>query len=226
MVSMISPSSREHQGAQHPHRIFGETDVRIADAANQSLLEILEAARVVDDRQRADVVEQRVDGEVAPERILFRGAVLVVALDRLVDDVGGHLHARTGDDRQLRVVRVVGAEVLLLRLGGAGHLATERRHLDRLRAEADVRQPETAPDDPAVAEQPLHFVGMRARADVEVLGTTMEQEIAYAAPYEVGLEAGAVQFVEDAQGIRVDLLTREAMFAPGDDDWSDHASEV
>jgi len=89
-----------------------------------------------------------------------------------------------------------------------------------------VGEAEAPTDDPAVAEQPLDFVRVRARPDVEVLGTTMEEEIAYAAPYEVGLEAGAVELVEDAQGIRVDVLTREAMFAPGDDDWSDHASEV
>ncbi len=40
----------------------------------------------------------------------------------------------------------------------AADLAPERGHLDRLGAEADVRQAEAAADDPAVPEEPLHLV--------------------------------------------------------------------
>ena len=54
----------------------------------------------------------------------------------------------------------------------------------------------------------------------------MEEQIAYAATYEICLEVRRVQAIEDAEGIRVDVLPREAMFAPRDDNWSDHASEV
>ena len=73
---------REHDRAQHADRIFEEPDVRIADAADQPRVEIVEAADVVDDRERADVVEERVDGEVAAERVLFRRAEGVVAMDQ------------------------------------------------------------------------------------------------------------------------------------------------
>ena len=116
--------------------------------------------------------------------------------------------------------------MLFLRFGRARHLLAERRHFDGLEAEADVCQPEASTDDPAVAEEALDVVRMSTRPDIEVLRTTMEQQIAYAAPYEIGLEIGGVQAIEDAEGIGVDVLPREAMFAPRDDDWSDHALEV
>ena len=65
--------------------------VGIADAADEPVSQILQAAGVVDDRERADVVEQRVDREVAPERVLFGRAERVVAVDqavaRVVDSV-------------------------------------------------------------------------------------------------------------------------------------------
>ena len=74
---------RHHDRAQHAHRIFLEALVRIADAADQSVLQVLQPADVVDDRERADVVEERVDREVAAERILFGRAEGVVVLMRL-----------------------------------------------------------------------------------------------------------------------------------------------
>jgi hypothetical protein len=89
-----------------------------------------------------------------------------------------------------------------------------------------VRESEPATDDPAVAEESLDVVRMSARADVEVLGTTMQQQIAYAAPHEIRLEVGCVEAIQDAEGIGIDVLPREAVFAPRDDDWGDHASEV
>lgn len=121
---------------------------------------------------------------------------------------------------------MVGPEVLFLRLGRIGHLLAERRHFDGLRTEAHVREAEAAADDPAVTEEALDVVRTRAGADVEVLGTTMEQQIAYAASDEIRLEAGRVQTVEDPEGIGVDVLAREAMFASRDDNWSDHATGV
>jgi hypothetical protein len=54
----------------------------------------------------------------------------------------------------------------------------------------------------------------------------MEEQIAYAAPYEIGLEARGVQAIEDAEGVGVDVLARELVLAARDDDWSDHASGV
>src|SRR6185295_16283647 len=64
----VQPRCHRH-GTEHANRIFLETLPRVADTADQAVAKIGEAARVVDDRKRSDVVEERVDGEVAPERI-------------------------------------------------------------------------------------------------------------------------------------------------------------
>ena len=95
-----------------------------------------------------------------------------------------------------------------------------------LQRRPDVREAETAADDPAIAEQALHFVGVRAGPDVEVLRATPQQQIAYAAPYEVGLETGGVEAIEHLERIGIDVLTREGMFAPGDDYGLDHGPVV
>ena len=71
---------RHHDCAQHPHRIFLEALVRIADRADQAVLQVLQAADIVDDRKRRDVVEKRVDREVPAERVFLGRAEGVVVL--------------------------------------------------------------------------------------------------------------------------------------------------
>ena len=124
--------------------------------ANQSVLEILQAADVVDDAERRDVVEERVDREVAAERVFFGRAEGVVVLDQ---QVGGGLGRRAG--ARARSAR--------LALGARRDVLAKGRHLDGLGAEAHVRQAEAAADDPAVAEEFLDLVRMGRGADVEVL---------------------------------------------------------
>ena len=138
--------SRGHgDGAQHPHRIFLKALRRVADAADETVAQILQPAGVVDDRERADVVEQRVDGEVAPEGVLFRCAERVVAMHQPIAAVGVPL-----------------SSVASRRLGGerrelaSSSAETSRRNVATsivLRPEAHVRQAEAPPDDPAVPEQ-------------------------------------------------------------------------
>ena len=80
--------ARGHRdGSKHPDRVLLESLRRVADAADDTCTQIVEAARVVDDRERRDVVEQRVDREVAAERILFRRAERVVAMNETVGSV-------------------------------------------------------------------------------------------------------------------------------------------
>ena len=160
--------------------------VGIADAANQAALEVLQPADVVDDRERPDVVEERVDGEVAAERVLFRRAVGVVALDRGVVRATGSrgvglpsADASTSGPSAAAATSISGVSSVRV------DLPAERRDLDRLRAELDVREPEAPPDDPAVAEQLLDLVRMRRGADVEVLRPAAEQQVADAAADEV-----------------------------------------
>ena len=102
------------------------------------------------------------------------------------------------------------------------HLPAERGDLDDLLPELDVREPEAAADDPAVAEELLDLIGMRRRADVEILGPAAEQQIAHAAADEVGDVIGLAQPVEDLQGIGVDVAARERVLCARDDPGLDH----
>ncbi len=163
----------------------------------------------------ADVVEQRVDREVAAERVLLRCAEGVVAVDQAVAILAGQRHA-IGDRLEDFVAGVGGGQ-----FRGA-HQATERGDFDRLRPEADVGQPETASDDPAVPEEPLDLVRMRRGADVEVLRTPAEQQIAHAAADEVGDVFVLVQPVEDFQRVGVDLAAGERVLRARDDDGFGH----
>jgi hypothetical protein len=132
---------------------------------------------VVDDPLGLDVVEQAVDGEVAPARVVGLGPEHVVAADQQL---------------------ALAALLLVARVGAEG------RGLDDLVAEEHRGQPEPAADDPAVAEQGLHLVGRGAGGDVEVLRLLPEQEIAYAAADQVGLVTALGQLADDAIGIGVD----------------------
>ena len=79
----IAKSSRggHRHGTQHPDRILLEPLGRIADAPNDPGLQIVESARVIDDRECRDVVEERVDREVSSESVFFGGAERVVAME-------------------------------------------------------------------------------------------------------------------------------------------------
>ena len=154
-------------------RSFGSPIERISPSS-----QILQAADVVDDREGGDVVEQRVDREVAAERVLFGRAEGVVVLDQQVAPSAAPPASVGGGSRPAR--RGAG----LAR--PAGDVLAERRDLDRLGAEAHVRQAEAAADDPAVPEQLLDLVRVRSSADVEVLRPPAEQQVAHAAAHEVG----------------------------------------
>ena len=142
-------------------------------------LEIVEAADVVDDRERRDVVEERVDREVAAERVLLRRAECVVAVDAVRSPVGrarrrGPLRRAVSASQARRARR--GGQAVALR-----NVATSIVFC----AEPDVRETEAAADDPAVPEQPLDLIRMGVRADVEVLRPPPEQQVAHAAADEV-----------------------------------------
>ena len=145
--------------------------------------------------ERSDgVVEQRVDGEVAAEGVLFRRAVDVVALDAARSAVAPS--AAVGPVRP--------------RLGSAD-VAPEGGDLDGLGAELDVGEPEPPADDPAVAEAPLDLVGLRRRADVEVLGPASEQQVAHTAADEEGRVAELLEPAHHLQRVGVDVAAGESM---------------
>jgi hypothetical protein len=57
-----------------------EAHDRIPDRAHDPCPQILQPVDVVDDREGCDVVEQRVDREVAAERVLFRRSERIVVV--------------------------------------------------------------------------------------------------------------------------------------------------
>ena len=173
--------------AQHADRVLAEADVRIADGPDEARLEVLEAAHVVDHREVGDVVEEPVDREVPPQRVLAGGA-----------------------ERRCRtVIRSSGAS-RIQRLGPP----PEGRDLDDLSVgEEDVGEPESPADQPAVAEEPPHRLRMGVGADVEVLGHALEQEVADAPADEVRLVPGGREPVEDLQRVRVDLPAGDRVLA-------------
>ena len=174
----------EADGPDHAHRVFTEADVRVPDAADEAVLDVREASHVVDDGEMLDLVEEPVDGEIAPQGVLFGRAVAVVA----------------------EHVQILVAVLLLL-----VRAAPEGRGLDDVVVEADVRQPEPAADQEAVLEDLLDLAGRGVCADVEILGRALEDEVAHAAAHEIGGEALAPQSVQNLQGVRVDVLAGDGM---------------
>ena len=161
--------------------------------------QILHAADVVEDREIGDVVEQRVDREVAAEGVLDRGSEAVVAGDQqLRRGVGG-------------IVRGDGGA----RNGEPG-LAAEGRDLHHHVAEEDVHQAEAAPDDPGVAEDPADLLRLGVGRDVEVLRLASEEQVADAAADHVGEIAGLLQTIEDLQRLFLDPAAGDRMLGTGE----------
>src|SRR5206468_8934316 len=73
---------------EHAHRVLAQAYSRIADRADRTPVEVLEPSDVIDHRERGDVVEEGINGEVPAERVLLRGAGGIVAADERVHFVG------------------------------------------------------------------------------------------------------------------------------------------
>ena len=171
-------------------------------------VQILEAADVVDDRERPDVVEQRVDGEVAAERVFLRRAVGVVALDEpILLAPGVEIGRRSSSGCRSAPFSSACSSLgdFRLRRRRGVDLTAERGDLDGLGAELDVGQPEPPADDPAVPKQLLDLMRVRRRPDVEVLGPAIEQQVADAAADQIRDVVVLVEPVEDFESVGIDL---------------------
>ena len=157
--------------AQHPHRVLAIPGHRGADQAQPPGADVGDAADVVPHRLVGGVEVQRVDGEIAPRRILGVRAVHVV-----------------GNEAAVLVGRVL-----------AGLRRAERRHFQRLGADVDVDQPEAPPDDEGPPEQRLHLLGRGVGRDVEVLGHDAQRQVAHGAADDVRLVAGVLQLAGDLE---------------------------
>ena len=90
-------------------------------------------------------------------------------------------------------------------------VAAEGRDLDDLAGPgADVREPEAAPDDAAVAaEDGADVLRAGARGYVEVLRLAAEEEVTHAAADEVGLVAASLEAPDDLGRVGVDAVLVE-----------------
>jgi hypothetical protein len=183
---------RQPHRTQHPHRVFAVAGFRVADQAQQAVLDILEPAHVIAHREVLDRVIQRVRGEVAAHRVLF---------DRSVDVVAQQAAA---------LVRLPIAAAVVA-------VGAERGDLDDLAAEHDVRESEAAADQAAVAELLAHLLGRRIGGDVEVLGMAADEDVAHRAADEECAEAGFAQPVQHTQRVRADLAARDVVRFARDD---------
>ncbi len=174
--------------AQHAHRVLAVTQLRVADQAQAALAQVLDAAGEVDDGEVADVVVQRVDGEVAAERILLQRAVDVVG-----QDAPG-----------------------LVALVALGDRPAESGDLEDLLAHAHVGDEEAAPDQAAGAEQAADLIRMRAGGDVEVFRLDPGQQVAHAAADHVGLMTGVLEAVQHLHRARRQVGARDGVLVPGD----------
>jgi hypothetical protein len=172
--------------AQDPDRVLTKADVRIADGAHDARLQIGQPLDVVDHLLGFEIVEEPVDGEVAPAGVLLGRAEDVVAPDEQI--------ARLGRGA------VVVVFFHLARVGAKGG------GLDDLRTEEDVGQSKPTADDPRVVKAAFDLVGGGAGDDVEVLRLEAEQEVAHAATDQVRGVPGVFQSPDDVGRVGIDLI--------------------
>jgi len=138
---------------------------------------------VIDHRLVVEVVEQRVDREVAPQRVLLGCAELVVVADQQVT--------------RFRVLLPVIVVAVPRAEGG---------DLDDLAVvKVDVRQPEAAADDPRVAEHALDLPRRCRGGDVEILGLPLQQQVADTPTHEVGLVVETGETLDDLDRVGVQV---------------------
>ena len=221
LVDLEVEARGEDDGAQHADRILEKARAGIADRSDQAALEILQAADVVDDREGRDVVEQRVDGEVAAERVLFGRAERVVAMDEPF--VRAHLargaclrtapapratrRARSASPAPPRALRpTCGAS------GGSSAGSTCRRNV----ATSIVFGPNltcaSRKRRPMIQQLRKSFLTWWGCADVPMsksFGRRPEQEVTDAAADEIRDVIVLVQPVQDLECVGIDVAARD-----------------
>ena len=173
LVNLEIEFGRKTCSPEHSNRVLSQSFIGVADQHQAAALNVLHSIDVVPDTEIGDVVIQRITGEIAPPDILADAAIDIVAQD------------------SPRVV-VCDIRMLFIALGSG----TESGHFDDFPAEADMRQPEPASDQPAVGKQGPHFFGMCVGRNIEILGMQLKQRIPYAAAHEKCLKPGFVQPVQ------------------------------
>ena len=173
----------------HPDRVLMEFFVRIADAADDAVLEIFQPSDVIDERKIPGVVKNPVDRNIPPQSVFRRGPEGVFSLR-----VGGFL--------------------LFLEL----RLAPESGDLDELSSpEKHMGDAETAADEPRVAEDFLDLMRVGIRGQIEIFRGLFQKKVADTSADQVGNKPVIPEPVKNLQGFRVDILPGERMLRAGDD---------
>ena len=152
-------SRRTRDRPHHSDRVFLKTDFRIADGADDLLLDVLHAADPVDDRKIPDVVKKAVYREIATIGIGLRCAEGIV-LERSFGSMLYDLADRLG-------------------------ILAEGCRFDDFTAELDVSETEAATDQETISESVLHFYRFCAGPDVKILRLSANKQIPHAASDKV-----------------------------------------
>ncbi|EKD39707.1 MAG: hypothetical protein ACD_75C00314G0002 [uncultured bacterium] len=176
-------------GPHHPHRIPAYPARRVAGDPDDPPIEIVDAADVIENCAPFDLEKKGIDGEIAASGILAQGAEGVV-----------------GSQDLFRSVQVVLAE------------RPQSADLDGLAAlEEDLDQPKAAADGVAVGEEFSELTGPSIRADIEILRSFAEIEIAHAAADQIAGKTGIAQFLEDKERVAVNQLGADRVLVSGYD---------
>jgi hypothetical protein len=193
-------------GTEHAHRVFRKPYIRVADGTKEPLVEVAQSGRVVNHRIICDIVGKGVDREVTAEGILFRRAEDVVT-----------------ENHSVPVLEVTGGTVSWIWLfrvcfiGGGG--SPKRGDFQNFVLKVEMGQSKTAADETAVAKEPFDLTGCGVCGDVEVLGGSLQEQVADTPPDQVSNEAVVTESVERAQDIRTYLPSGYPVFLPGNDSW-------
>ena len=88
--------------------------------------------------------------------------------------------------------------------------------LDNLAAEAHMHDTEAAADDAAAAKQLPDLLRCGVGGYIEVLGVTVQQQVAHTAAHKVGVKIGLVQAFDNLQGAGTDIPARYRVLVTGD----------
>src|SRR5690348_4452759 len=121
---------RQTDRSNHPNRIFSHPQLGPANRADQPFTEVANSADIIEHTETTRVIEERINGEVPPERIFLRRTKSVVVPNQQV--------------------------VVIYRVGPP----PKSGDLDIIRAEEHMNEPKAPPDQPRIPEKRADLVGM------------------------------------------------------------------
>ena len=176
----------------HPGRVALHPFFRFANKTDNALLQVIDAAGVVNDGMIFYLVKEAVDGQVPPEGIIWRRAIGVVGCQNIFSGF---------------IIDTVQVELAPAAEGG---------DLDNLAAvKKDLHQPEASADQAAVLENFTELSRPCIGADVKILRGFTKVKVPDTTTDQVGYMPGITQTIEDLQCFPVNIFSGNGMFRPG-----------